>query len=159
MSIWWGIWTVRINKCTTNCNWNEANKWRMWNLVTFAVIRNQLHVAVISKTYVRSCNLTFRLFVQPLLQWKNNEYYINLMCGWPCIVIQCGYEKPTRCHFLYLYFSSNSCSTCFGQPCAHHQELTTAWCYSLGLVCAVVSGRWSSPVGSRCHFLYSLFLF
>ena len=25
-----------------------------------------------------------------------------------------------------LYFSSNSCSTCFGQPCAHHQELTTA---------------------------------
>jgi hypothetical protein len=29
--------------------------------------------------------------------------------------------------FCILYFSSNSCSTCFGQPCAHHQELTTAW--------------------------------
>ena len=28
--------------------------------------------------------------------------------------------------FCTLYFSSNSCSTCFGQPCAHHQELTTA---------------------------------
>ena len=28
--------------------------------------------------------------------------------------------------FWILYFSSNSCSTCFGQPCAHHQELTTA---------------------------------
>ena len=28
----------------------------------------------------------------------------------------------TLCIF---YFSSNSCSTCFGQPCAHHQELTT----------------------------------
>jgi len=28
--------------------------------------------------------------------------------------------------FSILYFSSNSCSTCFGQPCAHHQELTTA---------------------------------
>ena len=26
--------------------------------------------------------------------------------------------------FCILYFSSNSCSTCFGQPCAHHQELT-----------------------------------
>ena len=26
--------------------------------------------------------------------------------------------------FCFLYFSSNSCSTCFGQPCAHHQELT-----------------------------------
>ena len=28
--------------------------------------------------------------------------------------------------FCILYFSSNSCSTCFGQPYAHHQELTTA---------------------------------
>ena len=28
--------------------------------------------------------------------------------------------------FCILYFSSNSCSTCFGQACAHHQELTTA---------------------------------
>jgi len=28
--------------------------------------------------------------------------------------------------FCILYFSSNSCSTCFGQPRAHHQELTTA---------------------------------
>ena len=61
--------------------------------------------------------------------------------------------------FCILYFSSNSCSTCFGQPCAHHQELTTTWCYSLVLVCAVVAGRLSRPVGSRCHFLYSLFLF
>ena len=28
--------------------------------------------------------------------------------------------------FCILYFSSNSCSTCFGQPCVHHQELMTA---------------------------------
>ena len=28
--------------------------------------------------------------------------------------------------FCILYFSSNSCSTSFGQPCAHHQELMTA---------------------------------
>jgi len=28
--------------------------------------------------------------------------------------------------FCILYFSSNSCSTSFGQPCAHHQELTTS---------------------------------
>ena len=61
--------------------------------------------------------------------------------------------------FCILYLSSNSCSTCFGQPCAHHQELTTALCYSLVLVCAVAAGRLSRPVGSRCHFLYSLFLF
>ena len=49
--------------------------------------------------------------------------------------------------FCIPYFSSNSCSTCFGQPCAHHQELTTAWCYSLVLVCAVAAGRLSRPVG------------
>ena len=49
--------------------------------------------------------------------------------------------------FCILYFSSNSCSTCFGQPCAHHQELTTALCYSLVLVCAVTAGRLSRPVG------------
>jgi len=54
--------------------------------------------------------------------------------------------------FCILYFSSNSCSTCFGQPCVHHQELTTAWCYSLVLVCAVAAGRLS-------RLLYSLFLF
>jgi len=28
--------------------------------------------------------------------------------------------------FCVLYFSSNSCSTCFGQSCAHHQELNPA---------------------------------
>ena len=49
--------------------------------------------------------------------------------------------------FCILYFSSNSCSTCFGQPCAHHQELTTTWCCSLVLVRAVAAGRWSRPVG------------
>ena len=49
--------------------------------------------------------------------------------------------------FCMLYFSSNNCSTCFGQPCVHHQGLTTAWCYSLVLVCAVAAGRLSSPVG------------
>jgi len=49
--------------------------------------------------------------------------------------------------FCILYFSSDSCSTCFGQPCAHHQELTTAWCYRFVLVCAVVAGRLSRPAG------------
>ena len=61
----------------------------------------------------------------------------------------CSVDKKNQLDvtFCILYFSSNSCSTCFGQPCAHHQELTTAWCYSLVLVCAVAAGRLSSPVG------------
>jgi len=36
-------------------------------------------------------------------------------------------KKPTGCHFCFiLYFSFTSCSTCFGQPCAHLQELSCA---------------------------------
>ena len=35
-------------------------------------------------------------------------------------------KRPTRCHFwYYVYFSFIGCSTCFGPPCAHLQELTT----------------------------------
>jgi hypothetical protein len=52
--------------------------------------------------------------------------------------------------FCILYFSSNSCSACFGQPCARQQELTTAWCYSLVLVCAAAAERLSRPVGRYC---------
>ena len=37
-----------------------------------------------------------------------------------------GKKNQIDVTFCILYFSSNSCSTCFGQPCAHHQELTTA---------------------------------
>ena len=42
--------------------------------------------------------------------------------------VQFSVDKKTQLDvtFCILYFSSNSCSTCFGQPCAHHQELTTA---------------------------------
>ena len=49
-------------------------------------------------------------------------------------LVKCvGKKNQLDVIFCILYFSSNSCSTCFGQPCAHHQELTTAWCYSLVL--------------------------
>jgi hypothetical protein len=55
--------------------------------------------------------------------------------------------------FCILYFSSNSCSTCFGQPCAH-QELTTAWCYSLVLACAWLQEGcqvWLAGSASTCQ--------
>jgi len=54
--------------------------------------------------------------------------------------------------FCNLYFSCNSSSTCFGQPCDHHQELTTASCYSPVLVCVVAAL-------TRCHLMYFLILF
>ena len=34
-------------------------------------------------------------------------------------------KKPTRCHLGLYLFLLISCSTCFGPPCAHLQELTT----------------------------------
>ena len=50
--------------------------------------------------------------------------HVSGTCG-KCIV--CVDKKnQLDVTFCILYFSSNSCSTCFGQPCAHHQELTTA---------------------------------
>ena len=66
------------------------------------------------------------------------------------VIIYISVDKKSQLDvtFCILYFSSNSCSTCFGQPCAYHQELTTAWCYGLVLVCVVAAGRLSSPVGS-----------
>ena len=54
--------------------------------------------------------------------------------------------------FCILYSSSNSYSTCFRQPCAHHQEMTPAWCFSPVLVCAVAAL-------TRCHLMYFLILF
>jgi uncharacterized protein YchJ len=72
-------------------------------------------------------------------------------------------KKPTRCLFCILYFSSTSCSTCFGQPCAHHQELTTVWFYSLVLVCAVDAGSSTTcyesiHVNTTCQPVLTTFL-
>ena len=67
--------------------------------------------------------------------------------GWLFLHFSVDKKNQLDVTFCILYFSSISCSTCFGQPCAHHQELTIAWCYSLVLVCAVAAGRLSRPVG------------
>ena len=75
--------------------------------------------------------------------------YTNIWTNKYCKLYQISVDKKYQLDvtFCIIYFSSNSCWTCFGQPCAHHQKLTTAWCYSLVLVCAVAAGRLSSPVG------------
>ena len=73
--------------------------------------------------------------------------YVQYATLCECSVYSVDKKNQLVVTFCILYFSSNSCSTCFGQPCAHHQELTTEGCYSLVLVRAVAAGRWSSPVG------------
>jgi hypothetical protein len=87
----------------------------------------------------------WRLSFQKLRKWwQESEHYCTFR---DTVIFSVDKKNQLDVIFCILYFSSNSCSTCFGQPCAHHQELTTVWCYSLVLVCAVAAGRWSSPVG------------
>ena len=52
---------------------------------------------------------------------------VQLRCGL-CTICSFLVDKKNQLDvtFSILYFSSNSYSTCFGQPCAHHQELITA---------------------------------
>jgi len=42
---------------------------------------------------------------------------------------QCGIRNQLDVTWCYNYFLFISCSTYFGQPCAHPQELTTQWFY------------------------------
>jgi len=83
------------------------------------------------------------------LCWFNDKEFCVLHIQSNTTVFYLSVDKKNQLDvtFCILYFSSNICSTCFGQPCAHHQELTTAWCYCLVLVCAVAAGRMSRPVG------------
>ena len=55
------------------------------------------------------------------------EQFTNSVCSIPnSILFSVDKKNQLDVTFCILYFSSNSCPTCFGQPCAHHQELTTA---------------------------------
>ena len=63
-------------------------------------------------------------FLQPSVTSSHSNKNIPL----PNTLLPNNQDKKNQLDvtFFILYFSSNSCSTCFGQPCAHHQELTTA---------------------------------
>ena len=77
-------------------------------------------------TYKCMCNRCFRLNIVSEGKQKlkhNLGVYLKLYSNSTQSVDKINQLDVTFC---ILYFSSNSCSTCFGQPCAHHQELTTA---------------------------------
>ena len=61
---------------------------------------------------------------------QKGSYFVRAICislvFFTLICIREDKKNQLDVTFCILYFSSNSCSTCFGQPCAHHQELTTA---------------------------------
>ena len=52
---------------------------------------------------------------------SSSEYYVSYQ-----FIVSVDKKNQLDVTFCILYFSSNSCSTCFGQPCAHRQELKTA---------------------------------
>ena len=54
------------------------------------------------------------------------EIYIKKCITFQTLYTYADKKNQLGVTFCILYFSSNSCSTCFGQHCAHHQELTTA---------------------------------
>ena len=91
---------------------------------------------LISRTKCSDANLT-----------KDRQFYaVRIYC------FSVDTKNQLDVTFCILYFSSNSCSTCFGQPCAHHQELTTAWFYSLVLVCAVAAGRYQVRLAGSASY-------
>ena len=65
---------------------------------------------------------------------------------------ECGISNQldvTQYYIYFFLFLLISCSTCFGPPCAHLQELTTYWYF---FTCGVVSWlcRQSDPVSCLC---------
>ena len=73
-------------------------------------------------------NLLMNWFVrEKMFTYCYNKFGpLNRMHCVKCSVNSMDKKNQLDVTFCILYFSSNSCSTCFGQPCAHHQELTTA---------------------------------
>ena len=71
-------------------------------------------------THLQSVTAWKRLNASIQLKLQVNIYANYLLFG--------TVEKKNQLDvtFCILCFSSTSCSTCFGQPCAHHQKLTTA---------------------------------
>jgi len=59
---------------------------------------------------------------------EGTDRYRKMHRGISAIITKFVVDKKNQLDvtFCILYFSSNSCSTYFGQPCAHHQEVTTA---------------------------------
>ena len=66
-------------------------------------------------------------YVEPLTRLQDASNTATLSLRYLSMkVFSVDKKNQLDVNFCILYFSSSSCSTCFGQPCAHHQELTTA---------------------------------
>jgi hypothetical protein len=149
-----GLWTEQQWKTTSRSrDKSHTTLTLMSQLVNSRMQSHYINLTFnpnIIKGFIFNCSKSTGLYKQVCvprksrLQGRRSATRINK----PQTSVNCVDKKnQLDVTFCILYFSSNSCSTCFGQPCAHRQELTTAWCYNLVLVCAVAAGRLSRPVG------------
>ena len=102
--------------CTkSNCFLNRLFKLALKFIDWLIYLRCHICLYILSQGLPTECH--YSLYLQ------GTEIYPHISClMWN--------KKPTRCHLvLYLFLLYKllflSCSTCFGPPCAHLQELTT----------------------------------
>ena len=128
------------------------NKFRaLWGQLMEDLLREKVRIIRRGKFCYRPQNFTF------VLRQKFVQVYVSHGLSVCCskelsaatkyrqsVIIDKYYtmlnKKPTRCHLVlyYIYFPFISCSTCFGPPCAHPQELTTWW-YFCRVWCSAVA--------------------
>ena len=90
------------------------------------IVRGELSVFDVSiNCCPRNDNGSLIIFEPP--EYRSDScIWLAAWYKWSLILFSVDKKNQIDVTFCILYFSSNSCSTCFGQPCAHHQELTTA---------------------------------
>ena len=103
----------------------SRHHWIIVTIVITAPIPNKL-----SSYWWNHLICPVKVTIAPITPVSGHGPLFTVWNGWfSCIDINLfNVDKKNQIDvtFCILYFSSNSCSTCFGQPCAHHQELTTA---------------------------------
>jgi len=72
------------------------------------------------------------LYAMPSFIHSHNSNVLKYVFSFSCISgvyeyysLPCGLRDQLDVTSYYIYFSFIGCSTCFGPPCAHLQELTT----------------------------------
>ena len=131
LSVWWGICYLEVRQsklfacfCCFKCRiihhfFQLPDKEKKVSSIKLIKLNN-----VDKKNQL---DVTFVFFISLLIVAQHvSGNHLPIIRSWRLrdVIALCWYVPWLQEGFLY--FSSNSCSTCFRQPCAHHQELATA---------------------------------
>ena len=161
LSVWWLTHSVSLYFYTVySSRWLPQFKRNMTptyqTLTNIGTSQDETHLRGKISVWIRKTNWMslFVFFISLLIVAQHvSGNHVPIFRSWRLrdLIALCWYvpwlQEGGQVRLVGSASMDTSCSTCFRQPCAHHQELTTAWCYSLVLVCAVAAGRWSRPVG------------